>query len=180
MATVQLSRQILLTVGFEIIRLVNEQISKGVDEDGKKYAYSTKPFARPVGGSKLKRVASLEKEGKLQRFRTKEGKLWMVVTGGYRSLREMQGLNPDGDFLQVTGQMLRSMVPKVAGGEVVISFSDARSARLAFYFTVSGVGKSRRLWKFLGLNEASKQDLTETVGALITQDALKSLNINNA
>lgn len=175
-----MSRQLKLQMGFYIIELINKQIIDGVDVDGKKYAYSTKPFARPVGGSKLKRIASLEKEGKLHRFRTKEGKLWMVVTGGYRSLREMQGRDPDGDFLQSTGQMLRSMVPSVQGEDVVVKFSDARSARLAFYFTVSGVGKSRKLWKFLGLTDASRQQLIEEFGAALTQEAINSINLNKA
>lgn len=143
------------------LQYVNQQIDEGVDADGKAYEYSTRPFARPRGGAPLKSsVKQLEKQGRLETFRNGTGKLWMLVTGGYKDYREMTGRQPDGDFLTFTGKLRASMFAKPHGqGAVMIGFAGQRNATIAFYMNVSGVGRGRKLWKFLGLTPDNQRAL---------------------
>lgn len=152
----------MLRVALKAVELINEQIREGKDADGKSYAYSEKPFVMPSGAARLKKQASLEKEGKIARFTTKQGSLWILVFGGYKSLREMRGQNSDGDFLQDTGAMLRSMsAEETSATEARVVFSDPKSAQKAFWLSVSGAGRSRKLWKFFGLSKENRQKLEE-------------------
>lgn len=150
------------------LQYVNAQIDEGVDSDGKRYEYSTKPFARPRGGmighssgAPLKQtVKQLEKQGRLETFRNRNGKLWMLVKGGYKDYREMTGRATDGDFLTFTGKLRASMFARPHGqGAVMIGFAGQRNADIAFYMNVSGVGRGRKLWKFLGLTPDNQRAL---------------------
>jgi hypothetical protein len=137
---------------------LNKQIDAGVDIDGKPYQYSTKPFARPRGGIPFKQsLKSLVKSGRLTEFK-RGGKHWVVFLGGYKDFRSITGRNPDGDFLEFTGKLRQSIIakPNSDGRSIKIGFSSAKQATLAYYFNFSGVGKSRKLWKFLGLTEENK------------------------
>lgn len=153
----------LLDIGHKVIELLNEQVEQGVDRDGNRYRYSTKPFALPAGKKKFaKRLfADQSKGGKLKRFTTAQGKMWYYVYGGYRSWRELNDRRPDGDFLQWSGQMMRSLTTAEEDGKVVVYFGDEESARKAFWLNVSGVGRSRKLWKFFGLTRENEQKLLE-------------------
>lgn len=154
------------------IELIKEQIAEGIDIEGKPYRYSTRPFARPVSGipgwGKIKNSLLKSKEIKL--FRTKEGKLWVRVEGGYRRFREFTGRKPDGDFLQYSGKMLAALSssPK-SPNKIILGFSTARASEIAFYLNVSGAGRSRRLWRFLGLTKENEQRLADEISALLLQ-----------
>ena len=158
-------------VGFRVVQMINEQIQKGIDAEGKPYAYSTKPFVRPMGGLRVKAQKQLIKDGKLKPFTTKGGSKWVLVTGGYKSLREMRGQRSDGDFLQETGQMLRSLQPiKATGNEVIIGFNSAKEAEKAFWLNISGAGKGKKKWKFMGLTKENQEILAKETGVIIAQD----------
>jgi len=155
---------ILREIALRAVELINEQIAEGIDIRGQRYAYSTKPFVRPFD-PRIKNIQALVKQGKITEFTSKKtGSLWMYVAGGYKSYREMIGRNPDGDFLTDTGKMLASMSVRVTGeGEAEVYFNEPEAAEQAFWLTVSGAGKSRRLWRFLGLTAERKQQLEQEV-----------------
>lgn len=114
----------------------------------------------------------------MRKFTTKHGKLWYLIYGGYRSWREINKRNPDGDFLQWSGQMLRSISAKQESDDrAVIYFADAESAKKAFWLNVSGAGRSRKLWKFFGLTKENEQKLLEYAAELLGKNPEKTAKI---
>lgn len=149
-------------IAFKAIELIREQIDEGIDADGKPYAYSTKPFAKPYGKLTKKLERMLKKEPDRLGIIKRNGGNWLVVKKGYKDWRELNNRSSDGDFLQWTGQLLRSMSARAEGENVgVVYFTDAAMAERAFWMNVSGVGRGRKLWKFLGLTKANEQKLAE-------------------
>lgn len=163
---------IINQIAFRAIELLEEQVKQGIDAEGKKYEYSTKPFALPAGKKRFAKTLFDNDDknyvGKMRKFKAKSGKMWYLVHGGYRSWRELNNRNPDGDFLQWSGQMLRSISARhEADDRAVIYFTDAESAKKAFWFNVSGVGRSRKLWKFFGLTKENEQKLLQYAAELL-------------
>lgn len=160
---------IIEKIAFYAIELINEQIEKGVDVDGKSYKYSTKPFAMPAKRN-LKGLKTLQKEGRLKPF-TANGKLWQLVTGGYKDWRVINNRNPEGDYLQWSGSMLKSISARAKSDtSSVIYFTSPEQAQKAFWFNVSGVGKTRRLWKFFGLTDENENRLLDYAAGLVLND----------
>lgn len=155
-------------IAAKAIELINNQIKQGVDEKGNAYEYSTKPFAMPGGALKLKAKKQAIADGKLLPFQTNSDALWYVVAGGYKSLRELRGQNTEGDYLQVSGRMLGALTTLRANpNEIAIGFSDAKQAQKAFWLTVQGAGKSRALWRFMGLTKESQEELAKYAAEVI-------------
>lgn len=160
-------------IGFKVVELINEQVAAGVDIDGKSYEYSTRPFAMPAGKKRFAKYfyKPEDKGGRLGLFATKNGKLWQLVYGGYADWRAMNNKNPKGDFLQWTGQMMRSLSAREMGeGKAMVYFADASAAQKAFWFNVSGVGRSRKLWKFFGLTKANEDKLYQYAVELLSKE----------
>lgn len=170
-------REVMQKVGMRALEMIEENIAAGVSYDGTRYAYSTKPFARPIG--KLTGRAKMVKEGRLKLFNTAEGKLWAVVTGGYKDWRRMNKLNPDGDYLQATGAMLRNLnVVEATDTTVRLGFTDPTQRRKAFWLEVTGASRSRRLWKFLGLSDQQREELAAYAASLLVgADISKMVNL---
>lgn len=173
---------IINQIAFRAIELIEEQVSQGIDIDGKSYEYSTKPFALPAGKKRFAKKMfdndSKKYVGQMRKFKAKSGKFWYLVHGGYRSWRELNNRNPDGDFLQWSGQMLRSISARQDNANSsTIYFTDAESAQKAFWFNVSGVGRSRRLWKFFGLTKENEQKLAEYAAELLRVDGKEVVRI---
>lgn len=167
---------VVAQIGFKAVELIEEQIKQGIDAEGKKYSYSTKPFVLPAGKKKFAKMLfdndSKSYVGKMRKFTTKQGKLWYLVHGGYRSWRELNNRNPDGDFLQWSGQMLRSLSSKAESpNTAIIYFADAESAKRAFWFNISGVGRSRKLWRFLGLTKENERKLLEYAAEIMGKNS---------
>lgn len=159
-------------------QMVRDNVAQGVDIDGKAYSYSEKPFVRPWAKSRLPKadIESFVKEGRIKPFRTKAGKLWMVVTGGYKDYRRMRGQKDDGDFLTDRGTMLRNLKPLTITAQYFsIGFTDAVQLKKALWFNVMGVGKSKKLWRFLGLRKEQEQELAEYASSLITEALLEKV-----
>lgn len=159
----------ILQLAFYAIELINDQIKEGIDADGKRYAYSQKPFAMPTGGSRIKNYDRVVKDStKVELFTSKATKQpWMIVKGGYKALREMRGRNPDGDYLQDTGNMLNALsAVERANNEAAIVFTDAKAAQRAFWLTVSGAGKGRKRWNFMNLTKQNQQKLADYAAEL--------------
>ena len=106
-----------------------------------------------------------EKSGRIKYFKSKKGKLWQIITGGYKDWRRMNNRNPEGDFLVWSGAMLRSLSSRAEGtNKAVVYFAIPEDAKKAFWFNVSGIGRSRKLWKFLGLTPQNENVLAQYAG----------------
>lgn len=146
------------------LRMITEQIEQGIDIEGKRYRYSTKPFAAPAGSLlKFARLA-LARNRELRYFRASSGGLWVVVTGGYASYRRAARRLITGDYLTFSGKLLSSMVYQYDDQRITIKFSTPQQAAIAYYLNVSGAGKGRRLWRFLGLTRRNLDRLATMMG----------------
>lgn len=166
--------KLMTRVGFYALELLNEQIDQGTDADGNPYEYSARPFARPIGG--IKDAKNAEKAGKIKPFRTKEGKLWAIVTGGYKSFRELSGKNPEGDFLTFTGALRQSLSSRSSGDtEAQIYSTDPAQAQKIFWLSVAGAGKARKKWDFFRLSDKNLERLAEYAAGQMTADDIQQL-----
>ncbi len=161
--------ELLKRVGVRVVQMIEDNVRKGISSDGRRFAYSTRPFARPLTRSpKNKEFIA---QGRLVPYLTKKGKLWAVVPGGYKDWRSMKGLNPDGDFLQDSGEMMRNLaVIGVTDDAAILGFTDEEAAKKAFWLNDVGAGKSRRLMKFLGIRPEQRKELALFVGENLTAD----------
>lgn len=151
------------------LRMITEQIEQGIDIEGKRYRYSTKPFAAPAGSLlKFARLA-LARNRELRYFRASSGGLWVVVTGGYASYRRAARRLITGDYLTFSGKLLSSMVYQYDDQRITIKFSTPQQAAIAYYLNVSGAGKGRRLWRFLGLTRRNLERLADMMSAELTR-----------
>lgn len=172
-----MSKLIMQMIGNKTIEAITQRIEAGKDIDGKAFRYSVNPFAMPKGAMLKKaqnklmaKSKALVKKGEKGLFfeNKKTGGLWATIPGGYKQFREISDRSSSGDFLQFTGRMLASVkIIKVTDDEVVIGFGDKRSAELAFYQNVSGVGKSRKLWKWFGLNPAETDKIAKEIQTIV-------------
>jgi hypothetical protein len=154
------------------VEFIKQQAAEGKDIDGRSYHYSTNPFVRPVAGSVIPAASlkSLEKSGEVKLFHSgKTGGLWMLIVGGYKAYRGFTGRSTDSDFLLFTGNMLGSMTGQAIGdNSIKIGFTSPREAEKAFYLSISGAGRSHKLWRFFGLNNANlKRLLDEFAGQIV-------------
>lgn len=169
----EFSREIMNRIAIRALELLHEQIERGYDIYSNKYEYSTKPFARPAGGIvRFREFASkAQKSGLLHYFTNKNSKSkWVIFTKGYKSFRALAGRNPDGDFLNFTGELLSSLTYKVNSDEIIIGFSSRRAAEKAYYLNVTGAGKSRKFWRFLGLTDKNEGILADFAGEIFARN----------
>lgn len=157
-------KSVLNNIAIQVQQMLEDQIERGVDIEGNKFKYSDKPFVRPYD----KRLKSFQKdEGKVSLFTTKSGSLWMLIHGGYKSYREMTGRDPDGDFLQDTGAMLGALSVKSEASNNTASlkwfFTDPVQAQKAYWLNVTGVGKSKSKWLFMGLTKENRGKLEKYI-----------------
>ncbi len=154
-------KKLLDIAGVTVLSMVNKNIREGIDYEGNKLHYSEKPFYRPYNQrlwSQLKKSPGLA-----DIVTTKEGKLGFIIHG-YKAYKQFMNPEAFGNFLTWRGTMLRSMrVLKTSETEAVIGFGSSKEAEKAFWFNVSGVGRSRKLWKFLGITNTQKQELTQNL-----------------
>lgn len=170
-----MSKEIMNAVAVRARQMILENIAAGIDINGNKYKFSDKPFARPYD-PKLKGVKQLVKEGRLTLFLKNKKRFWMVVEKGYADYRRMKGLSADGDFLTLTGAMLRNLqIIELAENSFQLGFTDATQLKKALWFNVMGVGKSKRLWQFLGLRKEQIDELSEYAATLFSEKYLEDL-----
>ena len=87
-------------------------------------------------------------------------------------------MNPSAanDLLTYRGEMLRDMnIVNNSNNSTVIGFTDPVQARKAFWLNVSGVGRSRKLWKFLGLRKEQTGMLIKKFEKDITKEVTLEL-----
>lgn len=126
--------------------------------------YSTKPFARPLGGL-TKRVQKDLLANGAQVF-TKEGKAtWVIIKGGYKQLREIAGKDTSRVTLTWRGRMLRNLgILNADDNSAILGMKDEDAKQLSLYHNVMGAGKSKKKRVFMGFTEAEKRKLEQLVG----------------
>lgn len=175
------SDALLKRLGVNALTMIEENIAAGVDIDGKAYQYSTKPFFMPWSQSLQRKLGGKKGEGTYYEYAVskKTGAFGMLILGGYKAFKEKTKPDVANDFLTYTGKMLRGMkVLRRENDSVTIGWSDPRLAQIAFYLNVSGAGKSRKLWKFLGLRLQQQDALAKMMAPQIMDEVTKQF-INN-
>lgn len=157
---------IIEDIGFKAKEIILRRIGEGKDTDGNKFRYSRNPFAMPYSPKLAKRLG---KAGH-KIFKRNGGKLWMLVHGGYYSIRKAKGRGTENDFLQDEGTMLKALGVRTTADSAILSFTDALQAKKAYWLNISGVGKRRVLWKFMGLNKQEQDELAEFATRLLLKN----------
>lgn len=171
------TKAIMTAVGLRVIEMIEDNIRAGVSYDGTRFRYSERPFSMPAGATRVgNRMKQFQREGRLVAYMAKSKRLWVVVPKGYKDLRDMRGRNPTGDFLTDTGKMLRNLkVLSVTETEVKIGFDDPEQEQKALWLNVTGVGRSRRLWKFLGLSQQQQDELAAIAAFEMNREEIEKL-----
>lgn len=170
-------KKLLSIAGVKALAYIETNIKSGTDYQGKSFRYSQKPFYRPYDKRIVQKLGGKNGAGKLYDIITnKDGKLGMIILGGYDSLKKNLYPQSYDHFLTQTGKMLRSMsVIKVDDTTAIIGFSDAESSQKAFWLNVSGAGRSRKLWQFLGISKSQEKELAESLKAKFYAIAVEEL-----
>ena len=171
------SQKLLSDIGLTALAMIEQNIAQGIDIEGKKFAYSEKPFYRPYSKAVQKKLGGKSGQGKFYEIITRQnGKLGMIILGGYKQYKEKVNPTAKNDFLTFSGKMLRNLkIIKTENNQVIIGFTDPIQAKKAFWLNVSGAGRGRKLWKFLGLRKEQWKKLSEQYGLQITGEMSKIL-----
>lgn len=156
-------KKLLNTAGSFVLASIEENLRKGIDYEGKKFSYSEESFFRPYDArlhTRLKKSPDLFDIVRSKRT----GKLGFIIHG-YKKFKQFMNPQAAGDYLTWRGEMLRDMkILHTSDNEAVIGFSDPEQAQKAFWFNISGVGRSRKLWKFLGITARQQERLVDLLG----------------
>lgn len=163
-------RALLLRVGNHAVAIIKTRVAQGIFGDGSDEnasKYSDKPFAMPVGAIKKKSVLMEILKGKVpdesQLFKTKAGKLWVVIKHGYEWLRKESGKPSDKVDMRWSSEMMRSLTvldANPATGEITIGHKGALNEQLSQWHH-QGAGKSKKVRKWLYLTEKELGTIAE-------------------
>lgn len=159
-----LTSQLSKKIGVLALAMIEESIDKGVDIDGNAYHYSEKPFFMPWNSNTQRKLGGRNGEGVFYDLgiSRRTGTFGFIILGGYKAYKEKVNPEAADDFLVWSGKMLRGLkVIEQTEGSVTIGWSDPQLARRAFWLNISGAGRSRKLWKFLGLRREQQKHLAE-------------------
>lgn len=160
---IEIPQNVVNRVAERAAQMMRDRARAGIDAEGRPMKpYSTKPFARPLGG--ITQATRRRLGEKLKEFTTKQGKLWAVIVGGYAAYKKAAYPQESGGVnMTATGGMLRSLAVLEAktDGTIRIGFRRQDEAEKAYYHTVAGAGKGKVIRDFIGLTEAEKQELAE-------------------
>lgn len=155
-------RALLLRVGTHVVAIVKQRVAESIFEDGSDAnasKYSTKPFSMPIGAVKPNALKLALLKGKdpdfTEVFRTKAGKLWVLMTEGYKWYREQNKKPSEKVDMRWTSEMMRSLTVLDANpetGEITIGHKGARNEQLATWHH-QGAGRSKKVRKWLYLTE---------------------------
>lgn len=170
-------KKLFETIGVVALSFIEENIQKGKDYEGKKYSYSTKPFWRPWAPDIQKKLGGKLGEGTFYKtvFSKRTGVTGLLILGGYKEYKHKVYPNAADKYLTATGKMLRSMNVKSTENEAVIGFADAEESQKAYWLNISGAGKSRKLWKFLGITKQQEDKLAKMVSDEYAKIAIQQL-----
>lgn len=166
------SEQLLKSIGNNTLSFILDNIKKGLSYEGEKFQYSEKDFYIPFSQKVYK---AYKKDSSFARFvTTSSGKKGFIVFG-YKKFKEKLYPASANNYLTASGKMLRDLnLLRTTDNEIIIGFTDSRNSQLAHWFNVSGVGKSRKLWKFLGITEKQIDELTIKYQSFIKEEIVKN------
>ena len=156
-------KKLFQIAGVRVLAFIEENIKKGIDYEGKPFQYSTNPYYIPFDDKIYRKLGGKNGNGKFYQVvhSKRTGLLGMIILGGYKAYKEKVYPSAAKNFLTVTGKMLRSMNVKATDTEAIISFTGEENQKKAFWLNISGAGRSRKLWKFLGITEEQKKKLID-------------------
>ncbi len=160
--------KLLLYLGNRLLEMIHENIDRGIAPDtGEPYQYTQEEFFRPFDPDLYKKLKKAGEIGKSVIVRTnKEGKESFLVKDYGRFKEVIYGHRK---FLVATGAMLQNMqITRIdpATGEVAIGFPDPEQEQKAYWLNVAGAGRSRRLWRFLGITREQEEQLAKEIEQL--------------
>lgn len=172
-----ISESLIREIAVRVLAQIEDNIAKGIDKNGKRYAYSTNTFWRPYNTAIIRKLGGKAGEGQYYKItRSKAGKLGMLILGGYAAYKKKVNPEAADDFLTSSGRMLRDMkITSVTDTEAAIGFTDPEMAQRAWYLNVSGVGKSRKLWQFLDLGKEQIDQIGRQFQGRMAEDIKASL-----
>lgn len=154
-------------LAFKVISLMREQIQQGIDMEGKPYHYSERPFYIPYSQRIVNKLGK-GNEGVIYTVIKRGDNLGLIIQS-YKAYKQMMAKSMD--FLVWTGEMLSALTIKSYSYTfAIVGFNNEEAAKRAFYFNVSGVGKSRKLWKFFGLTAKNQKVVDDYAYQLITPE----------
>jgi len=127
--------------------------------------YSTKPFARPLGGLTRQLQKTLLSSPDVAVFTKDDKSTWVVIKGGYKQMREMAGKDTSRVTMTWRGRMMRNLgILNADESSAILGMKDDDTKQLALYHNVMGAGKSKRKHVFMGFTESEKIRMTKLVG----------------
>ncbi len=174
-----INRSLLLRIGAQVVFIIKERTLQGQFLPGSTGTgeYSTTPAPMPWGAL-LKKVKTQKGmkgmigSGEVKVIsKSKSGKTWVLLMGGYKKFRELAGKEFDHVTLNWTGKTMRNLKilsADTGSASVLIGFDDAGSKRIASYHQELGAGKSRKTHKFLGLTDSELHELGQYVKSAIS------------
>jgi hypothetical protein len=164
-----IQRSLMLRIGQQSVVIIKKRVADGIFLEGSSDGasqYSTKPFAMPTGAIKPRSLMLDIIKGKkgddTQLFKSNHGKLWVVITKGYKWLREQAG-KPSGKVdMRWTSELMRSLTVlniNAQAGEITIGHRGKRNEDLAYWHNVAGAGRSKKIRKWLLLTNAELEKL---------------------
>lgn len=180
-----IDRIIMQRVSTHGVFIIRQRTKKGEFLEGSSSgseSYSTKPFAMPVGavnqmtGKKITTLAKTE-DDKFKLFHSKKtGSLWVLVTEGYKRIRQLAGKPADNVTMSWSGKVMRNL-KNVAEEprEGKIYFDDERSKQIAIWQNIMGAGKSKKLKIFMGFNDKEIEELSKLAGTEIVKNIIAKM-----
>lgn len=170
-----IQRSLMLKIGQHSVVIIKMRVADGIFLEGSSdgsASYSTKPFAMPTGAIKprslMLRILKDDQKGgdkfagDVDLFTNKSGKLWAVITKGYKWLREQAG-KPTGKVdMRWTSELMRSLnvlSVNAETGEIVIGHKGKRNEDIAYWHNVAGAGRSKRIRKWLMLTNSELEKI---------------------
>lgn len=140
------------TLALKFISIIRARTLRGLDKQGNPFKpYSTKPLAIPSGAITKRAAKELVKSQEAAYFE-RNGKLWIVIQGGYKAAKAAMKKQTDWDGtvnLSLSGAMLKDLTPLTydTEGNITIGFASTENAKKARYNRFYGR-------EFLGLTDA--------------------------
>lgn len=175
-----IDNSILAQIGDKVIAIIQQRTLSGKYLPGStEKGYSTKPAPMPYGGliarlgeGKAKQVfRNIQKGNEPAIWReSKSKKIWLILTGGYKRLRELAGKESDRVTMNWSGNMMSSLKYKTdpAQGIVTIYFTNKEAEEIAG-FQHQGAGKNKVMRKFMGLAKPEQLSIEKWLGEEIVK-----------
>lgn len=167
----------MIRAGGKVLSIIRDRTLKGkflseakvgATIDTSKSQYSTKPAPIPYGLYRAK--AKKKPPSSMPVFTNKSGTVMVILSRGYKQLREIAGKQSNHVVMSWSGRMMRNFgIRRKSKDEVVLDFSDSYSERLARYHNIEGAGKSKVTHPFIGLTQAEASQVVDEVDKMLNK-----------